>query len=403
MVMQSYVTNLESENKTYRTFKRIPYGAPFAQGSYYIRRVNFTASVHSNGVKTNGQYVKPTNFSYFKTKVWEPVGTYSYYNMTDPVDQGYRRVGTLADSFSLRYNTGIEDRSSAVYAACVKKLYDKIRNADTNLAIDLFERRQTARMLSNSFEAIPKVVGWARKARTHYDPKRMSVEQGTKAIGNAWLSYTYGWKPLLSTIYGLSQFVRSTYQTREVKARSGTTSTSKSKSSNPLQAPWAHQDVRSQRWEIGATFQITEPALYDLTRLTTLNPLAIAWELVPYSFVVDWFLDIGGYLQAWEQSLMMGLQFQHGYKSYSEKFETTGSYQGVWTPSGFTRGPYDINAPWKRVFTQHSRSKLTSMPKVPTPRLDVRLGWQRMTSAAALLQQILVPDTKLSKPHYRVR
>jgi hypothetical protein len=33
--------------------------------------------------------------------------------------------------------------------------------------------------------------------------------------------------------------------------------------------------------------------------LGLVNPAEIAWEVVPYSFVVDWFLPIGSYISAW--------------------------------------------------------------------------------------------------------
>jgi hypothetical protein len=33
--------------------------------------------------------------------------------------------------------------------------------------------------------------------------------------------------------------------------------------------------------------------------LGLVNPLEIAWEVVPYSFVVDWFLPVGSYIAAW--------------------------------------------------------------------------------------------------------
>jgi hypothetical protein len=33
--------------------------------------------------------------------------------------------------------------------------------------------------------------------------------------------------------------------------------------------------------------------------LGMVDPLQVAWEIVPYSFVVDWFLPVGSFLSAW--------------------------------------------------------------------------------------------------------
>lgn len=48
-----------------------------------------------------------------------------------------------------------------------------------------------------------------------------------------------------------------------------------------------------------------------------LSPLLTAWELVPYSFVIDWFLPIGDFLA--QYSSTDGLTFLSGSTSYKAK------------------------------------------------------------------------------------
>ena len=48
---------------------------------------------------------------------------------------------------------------------------------------------------------------------------------------------------------------------------------------------------------------------------TSMNPASIKWELVPYSFVVDWFYDIGSYLRGCETSTIYSSVFKAGWTS----------------------------------------------------------------------------------------
>jgi hypothetical protein len=43
------------------------------------------------------------------------------------------------------------------------------------------------------------------------------------------------------------------------------------------------------------------------------NPALVAWELLPWSFVVDWFLPIGNFISSWDA--VAGLQYQKGAKT----------------------------------------------------------------------------------------
>ena len=44
---------------------------------------------------------------------------------------------------------------------------------------------------------------------------------------------------------------------------------------------------------MGASIYVTNPNRYLLQQMGLANPLLVAWELVPFSFVVDWVADVG--------------------------------------------------------------------------------------------------------------
>lgn len=42
-----------------------------------------------------------------------------------------------------------------------------------------------------------------------------------------------------------------------------------------------------------ARVRISNPNLYEANRLGLTNPAAVAWEVVPFSFLIDWFVNVG--------------------------------------------------------------------------------------------------------------
>lgn len=336
--------------------------------------------VAATNVRT-GDYVNPTPHSYKITKIWYPQGWYEY---PGGGKIRYRKEGTLG-GFGYYTDDSEAPSLSTVYNEALSRLYSQVRDSDLALSTDIAEWKQLDHMLEKSFERIaPRLYRFARNAKK----KRkswMTVDQARTAIGNAWLQAQYGWRPLLSSIWELLQFERSISSSRKLKARAQRVNTWTHRVAGTASWPPYHWMVRySTRCEIGITYRVSSPALFDLTRVTSLNPIAIAWELMPYSFVVDWFVDVGGYMRDWEQSWFLGLDFVRGYVTYTTKEVLVGSYSGSWDQSS-------IEAPFKTITVQLNRSGLTAPPRPKPPSFEPHLGWQRLTSAAALINQILSP------------
>jgi hypothetical protein len=125
-------------------------------------------------------------------------------------------------------------------------------------------------------------------------------------------------------------------------------------------------------------------------RWYSLNPVSIAWELMPFSFVVDWFMNVGDYLRNLESQLIYSRFFATGYKSQRFSVLTRQeAYRNGQTSSGTTHiswgGHYQATA-----FDRYmKRVVLTDFPSVPPLRWNPNLGSARLLNAAALLSTAL--------------
>lgn len=95
-----------------------------------------------------------------------------------------------------------------------------------------------------------------------------------------------------------------------------------------------------------------------LNQLGLANPLATAWELVSYSFVVDWFVPIGPVLNA--LSARAGLIFVDGSKS--NRVTGYATYTNRYT--GVDSKIYSPDANGKITYEGYRRAGIRSWPKV---------------------------------------
>ena len=66
--------------------------------------------------------------------------------------------------------------------------------------------------------------------------------------------------------------------------------------------PWdggsSREGVVVHRLSLSARFVVSNPNLLLADQLGFINPAVVVWDAVPYSFVVDWFLPVGKFLQS---------------------------------------------------------------------------------------------------------
>lgn len=125
------------------------------------------------------------------------------------------------------------------------------------------------------------------------------------AAGNLWLEWKYGWLSLMTDVKGLSEHieeVRSKDVNLDGKIKTSVTRRTFTQGPYSLEQTPSCQGVREDTLMIKGTltcrFKMDNPNLLLPAKVGLTNPLSVAWELVPFSFVVDWFLPIGKFIDA---------------------------------------------------------------------------------------------------------
>jgi len=207
-----------------------------------------------------------------------------------------------------------------------------------------------------------------------------------KNWGKKWLEYQYGWRPLVNSIYGTFDALmhRRIYTLKRVRGKARRFVRSENKFLDQFGFGSVERviEVGRYRYLIVAEYDLKNTEKQLLSGYTSLNPVGIAWELVPYSFVVDWFYDIGGYLKNMESALLFGTGFVRGYSVYGYKSEQQGILTGSGTSFGITN-VWNADAVSRQSYKLRSPIGVFPFPRIP--RFESNLGWQRLFSAGSLL------------------
>ena len=114
------------------------------------------------------------------------------------------------------------------------------------------------------------------------------------------------------------------------------------------------------------------------TKYGLVNPLSLGWELIPFSFVVDWCMPIGNFLEA--LTAHYGLTFDSGFTSVTCRGSVSGTRKvsnAIGTANGIR---YD--------FLSNNR---TALGNFPMPRVYAKNPFKtsNVMSALALFHQLL--------------
>lgn len=186
------------------------------------------------------------------------------------------------------------------------KLRKKIQGDTVNLAQSIAEYRQVCGMVSHFAGDILRVFHGLRSGLWVVDfVKAITTPRNKKelALANRWLEYQYGVKPLMSDIYATAAVLNKNVNEgilKYVEVSTLETSQSISKLSGSGERSYECTSTKTSivRQKASARYRIASSKLMTATSVGITNPALLAWELIPYSFVIDWLIPIGDYLSS---------------------------------------------------------------------------------------------------------
>lgn len=267
----------------------------------------------------------------------------------------------------------------------------RLKGKKVDLGVAFGERDQVVRMVGSAARNIARAVRQVRRGHVR-DAMRtlgLSTSVGQPRFSNwtsNWLAIQYGVKPTLSEIYGateaLSELPRETWR---VSAKGTVTENEKGEfrvlpdNSSAIGYLATAETKRGGFTRIDA---VPDNDLFiSLASIGVTNPLVVVWELVPVSFVVDWLLPVGDYLE----SLDALFAYKDIHVSTSTMARASWGLTGI---SGLRPGDRlainDFSASKREFYLQRT---ITGAQAPPFPRIKNPWSLGHMANGLALLAQ----------------
>lgn len=270
-----------------------------------------------------------------------------------------------------------------------QKFLEAVRGHDFDLGVFAAEGKQSLEQIKRTAAAIASMVINLRHGRLGNAARAVGVVLGqrqVKQIGRklntgdlsgAVLALRYGWLPLIQDCFAAAQSLEVIVKRRQVRFTASKSVFSEWIDSMNGTAPVKARGHRTVKLTL---YMTEEPSTY--TQLGLTNPASVVWELMPWSFVLDWFIPIGNYLSA--ASFFRGVQ---GTYVRSEFARAAGAMYTI--PQPYKQVRVGGVVTYKAVSLKRSVTSSYTPPRPAFKPIEKALGLGHLQNAAALIHQLV--------------
>lgn len=266
------------------------------------------------------------------------------------------------------------------------ELLNRIGSRKASYGEAIAEGQKTARHLAGTFSQLAHAALAAKRKDFRGVAKALGLRSGGRNPAKSWLEYQYAWRPLIGDIFATATLFQDGLRKRNQLMRTARVLKDYHTQSSPNHASQYRAGGNSSVRYTGVCFyRINDSSLATMSEIGLINPLEVAWAVMPYSFVIDWMIPIGNLLEA--MTAAVGCDFVDGYygvKSQSSYWTEPYISPGVWWSDP---GTYRVSMRTETLSEGYARTKMTSFPM---PGLYVKnpFSLSHVTSALALLTQL---------------
>lgn len=323
---------------------------------------------------------------------------YRYYGTSSTVSWAGDAVSYSPPTKEANFNISSMPDYAARRAACYNLAYERLRSQaydHAGWAENFAQFGKSAQMVVGRLEQISqfsKAVSHRRfrdAARILRTPLPSGVSN-RKAVSQNFLEYEYGLKPLISDIQTSLEILTNDLSfNKRIRGRATERFVSNVRTgggfgSNPTYSYFQYDIIDGfLTITCRATLKVTNPNLYLANQLGLIDP-ALPWKLIPFSFIVDWFVNVEQVISSYTDWFGVTLLDPH-YSEYRIGKKLSYYFQDASYTSGYSEG--------FRTVRDKDSVEFDRVMGIPGPSLVVKpfrgFSVERGLQAAALILSVL--------------
>lgn len=200
------------------------------------------------------------------------------------------------------------------------RLMGKLNNGSASLGMTLASMNQAMDMIVNKFDDINHIMKQALGRHRFVRNVKRRRGANRKLLASEVLEVEFGWKPFINDIFSAmtiltspkNELIRIKARIRPNPYRSATI-----EGEPRITTEWAGSAIGTAT----ACYAVTNPNLWLANRLGLINPVAVAWDKVPWSWVVNMFVNTNQLISSLSDTV--GLDLINGSMTLSSKVMRT--------------------------------------------------------------------------------
>lgn len=236
---------------------------------------------------------------------------------------------------------GIPSWSRTEYNRAYAKFRGKVVGENAELGAAFAQWRQSLDLITSSALRLWEFYTALRKGKykkafqslgvDKKDRRRHPGKQGAGAASKLHLEYAFGWAPSIGDMYSAMKVLSQPLPYGKESARS--TSSNIRRTGNAYDKFISRSTITHK---VGADVLLINPNEFLLNQLGILNPASIAWEVMPFSFMIDWILGVQRYLSSFSD--WAGLELRNPYHTHFCRYDDSWHIEKNPAFSGTARG-----------------------------------------------------------------
>lgn len=238
-------------------------------------------------------------------------------------------VGYAPPHRRAQYYYGTESICQELQTRLAGKLNAEIRGSTAGLGISLVEGHQAFNMITSRLFQLRhftrsvkrldfRAAWWILKHGTTTTPRPkdlarivlppgLRARKGAKHFANNFLEFHFGWSPLIKDIQDAFEVLDAPIPLGKYGVSSGFPNLPEEIQRESVgSSSWGEHWWTSTKHKLkvvgrcGVDVEVTNPNALLASNLGLTQPWSLVWEVIPFSFVVDWFVNVGSYLEQFE-------------------------------------------------------------------------------------------------------